>query len=140
MKKPTPNRLALATVLVYWFALIGGLVVYTATRTDDIDLVGLWIGVIGGSILGQFVAMRDLRLWFVLVILAGFIVLCGPFTPPRDSALLFWMALIPGTLCGWASLSDRGSLVAFWFPAVLWMLSILDHAPVLFRRGNAITP
>ena len=36
------------------------------------------------------------------------------------------MAYLPAALCGYWSLGDRTSLVAFWFPAMLWMLTILD--------------
>lgn len=36
------------------------------------------------------------------------------------------MAFVPAALCGYFCLGDRAQLVAFWFPAVLWMLSILD--------------
>ena len=121
------RRHSLTTIAVYWFAILAGLALYTVTRTDAVDLAGLWIGVVGGTALGQFLAARDLRLWFVAVILAAFVVLCGPFTPMHENGLLFWMAMIPATLCGWLSLSDRGSLFAFWFPVVVWMLSILDR-------------
>ena len=121
------RRHSLATIVVYWFALLAGLAIYTVTRTDEVDLAGLWIGVVGGTAFGQFLAARDLRLWFVAVVLAAFVVLCGPFTPTHENGLLFWMAMIPATMCGWLSLSDRGSLLAFWFPVVVWMLSILDR-------------
>lgn len=30
-------------------------------------------------------------------------------------------------VCGYLSLSERGALVAFWYPAVLWMLLVLDR-------------
>src|SRR5262245_53151418 len=41
---------------------------------------------------------------------------------------MLWRAFVPAALCGFWSLGDRTTLVAFWFPAVIWMLSILDHA------------
>ncbi|MBA3500276.1 MAG: hypothetical protein H0T65_07885, partial [Deltaproteobacteria bacterium] len=119
--------ISLTTIVVYWFAILAGLTLYSVTRTDEMDLAGMWIGVVGGTALGQYLAARDLRLWFVCVVLVMFVVLCGPFTPMHDGGLLFWMALIPATLCGWLSLSDRGSLLAFWFPVVVWMLTILDR-------------
>src|SRR5258708_6310567 len=36
------------------------------------------------------------------------------------------MAFLPAAVSGYWSLGDRTSLAAFWFPAVIWMLSILD--------------
>jgi hypothetical protein len=120
-------RISLTTILVYWFAIVAGLTLYTVTRADEMDLAGMWIGVVGGTALGQFLAARDIRLWFVCVVLVMFVVLCGPFTPMHNGGVLFWMALVPATICGWLSLSDRGSLLAFWFPVVVWMLTILDR-------------
>lgn len=130
---------SLTTLLVYWFALLAGLVLFTVTRTEVDDLPGLWIGLVGGTLLGQFLAFRDLRLWIVMALLVAFLILCGPFTPMRDDGKLFWMAMIPATLCGWMSLSDRGSLFAFWLPVVIWMLTILDrgHGALSFESGNA---
>jgi hypothetical protein len=36
------------------------------------------------------------------------------------------MALLPAVVCGYLSLSERGALAALWYPAVVWMLVILD--------------
>jgi hypothetical protein len=38
-----------------------------------------------------------------------------------------WHAFIPAAMCAYWSLGDRTTLVGFWYPAVLWMLPILDR-------------
>jgi hypothetical protein len=121
------KHFAATTLIVYWFALIAGLSIYTYTRPNDFDVMGLWMGVIIGTILGNTLGVRDVRIWLAIVIIAGISILCAPFTPPKQSGLLFWMAFIPATLCGYAALSERGGLIAVWFPSVMWMLTILDH-------------
>src|SRR3954449_13483734 len=35
-------------------------------------------------------------------------------------------AFLPAALCGYLSFSERGGLLSFWYPAMLWMLVILD--------------
>ena len=126
------DRLAAPVVLVYWLAIVLGLVSYSAVRIDEPWLVvPLWIGAIAGTALAQCLALRDYRLWLIAAILAG-VTLWGVMLTPRGlDTTSFWMALVPATLCGALSLGDRWSLAAFWFPVVLWMLSILDG-----RRGR----
>jgi hypothetical protein len=121
-----PTRLAAPVVLVYWLLLAGGLGLYTAVRLDDLgSMTPLWIGALGGTALGQFFALRDFRFWIVAITVMALLFWGVPLSPPGTTHL--WMAFAPAVLCGYWSLSDRGSLVAFWFPAMIWMLSILDH-------------
>jgi len=47
---------------------------------------------------------------------------------PWSDVGLAAMAFAPGVACGYASLSERGGLLAFWFPTALWSLAILDGA------------
>jgi hypothetical protein len=122
------HRLARPVVLVYWLLVGGGLVLYSSARLDSFPaLVPLWIGAVGGTLLGQFLAVRDLRLWITSLI----IIVATYFTMPLMTAgfadLALWKVLIPAALCGFWSLGDRSVLTAFWFPVVLWMLSILDR-------------
>ena len=49
-----------------------------------------------------------------------------PQLPDTIAERAVWMAYVPAALCGFWCLGDRTSLVAFWFPAVIWMLTILD--------------
>lgn len=121
-----PLRLAAPVVLVYWLMLAGGLALYTVLRMDDAgSMAPLWVGAIGGTVLGQFLALRGFRFWIVAVMVMALLFWGVPLSPPGGTHL--WMAFAPAVLCGYWSLSDRGSLVAFWFPAMIWMLSILDH-------------
>ena len=124
----TRDRLARPVIAAYWLLLVAGLGIYTfAVRGPATQ--ALWIGAIAGSVLGHALALRNLRLWFVCVILAGAGYI-GLFVSPGGlHATTFWLAFVPGTLCAYASLADRWSLAATWFPAVTWMLTILDRTP-----------
>jgi hypothetical protein len=122
------QRLAIPVVAVYWLLILGGLVTYTATRSSDPSvLVPLWIGAVAGTLLGQLLALYDFRLWITALI----VLVAAYFTMPimaagfADGSL--WKVFIPAALCGFWCLSDRAMLAAFWFPVVLWMLSILDR-------------
>ena len=124
------DRLAAPVVIVYWLTLVVGLALYTAIRFDEYwVVVPIWIGAIGGTALGQVLALRDYRLWLTASILGG-VALWGVMLSPKGlDTTTFWMAFVPATLCGSLSLADRWSLAAFWFPVVVWMLSILDGRP-----------
>src|SRR6185436_16276097 len=74
----------------------------------------LWAGAVGGTLLGQCLALRDFRLWITVLVVAAVVVFGAP--------------LVPTALCGIWSLGDRTALPACWFPAVIWMLSILDRS------------
>jgi hypothetical protein len=130
-RRVTRTRLAAPVVAMYWLMLVTGLVFYTAIWIDDLGAVTpLWpllIGALGGTALGQFLALRDYRLWVAIAVTVAVLTWCVPVLPPEISSTNLWMAFVPAALCGFFSLSDRASLAAFWFPTVIWMLSILDR-------------
>ena len=106
-------------------------------RPDEVDkLAPLWLSVLLATALGQLFAHLRVRLW-----LAVFLVVNGMWlfpllaihalqqmSNPWPAVEIFLLAFAPGTLCAYLSMSERGGLVAFWFPAALWMLSILDRS------------
>src|SRR5262249_54506080 len=55
------------------------------------------------------------------------------FAPPPLADENVWLAFIPAALCAFWSLGDRAALAAFWYPTVLWMLTVLDRT-----HGTAI--
>lgn len=127
-------------VLLYWLLVVCGLAGLTVLRFEDLaEVAALWIGSVVGVAVGQLSAHLRLRawllglglvtaLWFALpVLLAGL----GPSV--ETGALAF----VPALICGYLSLSERAGLVAFWSPAVLWMLIIVDgsDASALEARG-----
>ena len=114
-------------LVVYWALLAFGMALYTSIRSEALDVLApVWVGAIAGTVLGQLLALRRTRLWLVIwvVIFAGLVWI--PQLPDDMGQRSVWMAYIPAALCGFWCLGDRTSLVAFWFPAVLWMLTILD--------------
>lgn len=118
------DRLARPVVLLYWLILGLGLGLYSYEVGNSLPL---WIGTITGTVLGHTLALRDLRLWFVAVMIAGIVYLGVMFAPEGIRGPELWLAFVPAALCAYASLSDRWSLAAVWFPAVIWMLTILDR-------------
>ncbi|HEU4728241.1 MAG TPA: hypothetical protein VFT22_10140 [Kofleriaceae bacterium] len=140
------RRLSLPVLVVYWLLVAGGLAIYTSARGDASGLVArsplsplwpLWIGAVGGTLLGQFLALRDLRLWLALLL----VVVSAYFSMPIMAAgwldASVWKVLIPAALCGYWSLGDRSALAAFWFPAMIWMLSILDRTDGSFAPDGS---
>jgi hypothetical protein len=136
--KPKLEGAALAP-LVYWLLIVTGLAGITVLRfgsygsfvTSD-DVVALWAGSVAGVGLGQLVSAARIRLWVPIVIgMFGFwfllpilfLVVDGIFGP---TAQTFILAFLPAMACGYLSLSERGALLSFWYPAVLWMIVILD--------------
>ena len=112
---------------VYWALLAFGMALYTTVRSEALDVLApVWVGAIAGTVLGQLLALKRIRIWLViwLVIATGLVWI--PQLPETMAQRAVWMAYIPAALCGFWCLGDRTSLVAFWFPAVLWMLTILD--------------
>jgi hypothetical protein len=124
--------LATPVVLVYWLMLIGGLLVYGLTQVDASapisSFAALWAGAVGGTLLGQCLALRDFRLWITVLVIAAIVVFGAPLVPSILSGPMLWRAFVPAALCGYWSLGDRTALPACWFPAVIWMLSILDRS------------
>jgi len=129
------DRIATPLVLAYWLTLVGGLVLFTTTRFDEsTTVVALWVGALGGTMLGQFLALRDYRLWIVGLIVLLCALYGAPLVPAGAASTTMWRAFIPAVLCGFWSLGDRASIAACWFPATIWMLSILD------RTGDRVAP
>lgn len=130
------DRLAAPVVALYWLLVGGGLALYTASRAGEPEAaMALWIGAIAGGMLGQILALRGLRFWVLAIAALGVPVFVAPFVPfSLDGPL--WMAFVPAALCGYFSLSERLGLAAFWFPSMLWMLTVLDHVPAGATRPD----
>ncbi len=141
LRKHAPG--AAAAPLTYWLALLCGLAALTVQRIDaSAKVVPIWIGAVVGTLLGQFLGARRVRLWLLLFVV-GNATWCGaivsaPLWLALWSSREAWQALelaltafAPAAICGYFSLSERGGLQAFWFPAVLWTLALLD--------GNGVT-
>jgi hypothetical protein len=121
--------------LLYWLAVICGLTGITVIRMDEpAKVVPIWFGAIVGIALGQLVALLRIRVWSTALAAlmsswiigpAIYIALCELFGFGTDTETAL-LALLPAFVCGYASLTERGGLLAFWYPAMLWMLVILD--------------
>lgn len=121
--------------LLYWLAVICGLTGLTVLRIDELDkVVPVWFGAIVGIALGQLIAVLRIRVWTTALVAlmsswiigpAIYVGLCELFGFGADTETAL-MALLPAFICGYASLTERGGLLAFWYPAMLWMLVILD--------------
>lgn len=118
--------------LLYWLLVVCGLAGLTLMRLDTpSDLLPLWAGSLAGVALGQLLAWARVRAWLIAVMAMGgfwfapvaIFVLFQSFGTEVTTALF---AFVPAALCGYLSLSERAGLIAFWYPAVLWMLVILD--------------
>lgn len=143
-RQKTPG--SAATPLLSWFLLAGGLAMLTLLRTDELDkIVPLWAGTILGTAVGQTLAWQRLRFWLFAIVagnlswMGGLMILplWASFSelvdPPVAAQITAW-AFLGASLGGYFSLTERGALVAFWFPTVLWMLSILD------RKLDGVSP
>jgi hypothetical protein len=118
---------AVKLVAVYWALLVFGMALYTALRIDAVDaLTPVWVGAVGGTILGQVLAFRRYRAWLAILVILTTAIFVLPQLPEDLSRTKLWMAFLPAALSGYWSLGDRTSLAAFWFPAMIWMLSVLD--------------
>ena len=114
-------------LVVYWALLAFGMALYTTVRSEALDVLApVWVGAIAGTVLGQVLALRGIRLWLVIWLVVATGLVWIPLLPDTMGQRAVWMAYVPAALCGFWCLGDRTSLVAFWFPAVLWMLTILD--------------
>jgi hypothetical protein len=130
--------------LMYWLVLVYGLALLTALRMDELDkTVPLWVGSVVGTGLGQLLAWRRLRLWLVVFVVVNMVWMVPLLGLPvlihierMDHVLeIVLMAFVPAALSGYFSLSERGGLLAFWFPASVWMISILDDGDRGARDG-----
>ncbi len=125
--RATRDRLATPVVAIYWIAIVVGLVVYSTARSDADDLAALWAGALGGTALGQGLALRNLRGWFALAIVAMGALALVPMLAVAGAPAALWQALLPAALCGYLSLGERTAAAAFWFPAMTWMLTVVDR-------------
>jgi hypothetical protein len=107
--------------------LIVGMASCIALRTDA-AIAAIWTGTVAGTALGHGLALFNTRTWFALLTILTTAAVVGPSAPGELSGSTLWLAFIPAAACAYWSLGDRTTLIAFWFPAVIWMLSILDHA------------
>ena len=138
MTRTSRRELATRVVLIYWLTLIGGLALFTATRAGDPAVTtSLWIGAVGGTLVGQYLALHDFRLWIAALTIAAAGIYCGPLLPSGEASTQLWQAFIPAALCGFWSLGDRAVLAAAWFPTVIWMLTILDRSDRIAPDGAA---
>jgi hypothetical protein len=136
----TARTAAIKIVAVYWALLIFGMVLYTAMRMDALTVLEpIWAGTIAGTTLGQVLAVRRFRTWLAILLIIAVALFILPHAPPELGGKRLWFAFLPAAMCGFWSLGDRTSLAAFWFPAVIWMLSILDgaHAGAM-PNGNGL--
>ncbi len=123
-----------ALPLLHWLLLVCGLAAITALRIDDVErTLPLWIGGVLGTALGQLFAKLRLRSWAAAFLAlnamwVGAIVL-WPLMVGVPQAGTAIQAYAPAVVCGYLSMSERGTLAAFWFPAVLWTLAILHVDP-----------
>lgn len=122
-------HLSAGVLLVYWLMLVGGLALFTLNRLEDAHaLQGLWLGMLTGTALGHVLALRDVRIGaaFVVILLGAcwFVAII----PTEVAGSLFAKMFVAAGMCAFWSLGDRGSLAAFWFPTMIWMLTILDRA------------
>ncbi|HEY5947580.1 MAG TPA: hypothetical protein VIV40_18880, partial [Kofleriaceae bacterium] len=124
---PSPRTAALSIIAVYWLMLILGMGSCIAMRADA-SIAAIWTGTVAGTVLGHALALVNTRTWFALLTILTVTALVGPSAPGELSATTLWLAFMPAAACAYWSLGDRTTLIAFWFPAVIWMLSILDRA------------
>lgn len=144
-------RITITSATLYWLLVLCGLVGMTVVRPDHLDqLLPLWIGSVLGVALGQTATLLRIRprvplllvpatAWLTLPLGIAFFEGSG-----MSSVQGHWLALsfFPALVGGYLSLSERGALAAFWYPAVLWMIVILDHpldpARTAFHPGTAL--
>ncbi|HET9625937.1 MAG TPA: hypothetical protein VFP84_31470 [Kofleriaceae bacterium] len=133
------RRHAAPVVAAYWLVLLVGLGVVTADRsgTSVAAVAPLWFGAVVGTVVGQFLALRNLRLWLVALIVAAAAYVTLPMLAFELGGFLMWKVLIPAALCGYWCLGDRTALIAFWFPTVVWMPAILDRTQTTMTPDRA---
>src|SRR5205814_708042 len=104
---------AVKLVVVYWALLVFGMALYTALRLDALDAITpVWIGTIGGTVLGQVLAVRRYRAWLAILIVITTAIFVLPQLPDDLSRTKLWMAFLPAAVSGYWSLGDRTSLAA----------------------------
>lgn len=141
-KTEVAARATASAALLYWLLLLCGLEGLTIVRVDTQHLGALWVGSIAGVALGQLVGWLRVRAWLLVVLVIGGLwltpMLYNVFFSGLDPSVeTLFCAFIPAAICGYLALSERGALLAFWYPAVLWMLVILD-GPGSFEPSTAL--
>lgn len=136
MSTRTSSSHTSAAALVYWLMVMCGLAGLSVLRMNTPrEFVPLWIGSVAGVGLGQTLAWLRLRVWLIAVmsfvaiaaspvVVAFLYLMLGSFDIGLDTCVL---AFVPAAVCGYLSLSERAGLIAFWYPAMLWMVVILDR-------------
>jgi len=135
-------RVTASAALLYWLVLLCGLEGLTIVRSDTQHLGALWVGSVAGVAIGQLVGWLRVRAWLLVVMMLGGLWLTPMFyslvyTRLDSSVETLLCAFVPAAVCGYLALSERGALIAFWYPAVLWMLVILD-GPGSFDMRTAL--
>src|SRR5262245_3691703 len=87
---------------------------------------GLWTGAMFGTAFGFTLGLTRVRLWITLLVIVGAMGFGIPMEPMSAQMKVFWYSFPPATVFAALAVADRWSLAAFWYPAVIWMLSILD--------------
>jgi hypothetical protein len=135
-KAPPPP---LTAGLLYWLLVAFGLAVSVLGPPRELgDFVALWVSALLGTGLGQLLARGRLRPWLVALIVTnlvwfGFAMIApfgwfGHLSEQWGAVELAVMTFMPAMICGYASLSERGGLVALWFPTALFMVPVLEGA------------
>ncbi len=136
----------LAGPLVFWLLVVSGLVGLTVVRmgtlldaAGDESLAPIWIGSVAGVALGQGLAWARVRKWVLVV---AFVVASPLLAVHLESSSLWTLALafVPAVTCGYLSLTERGALVAFWYPCVLWVLVVLDGGATSVIDASGAAP
>ena len=135
-------RATASAALLYWLVLLCGLEGLTIVRSDTQHLGALWVGSLAGVGLGQLVGWLRVRAWLLVVIMMGGLwltpILYNVLYSGLDRSVeTLFCAFVPAAICGYLALSERGALIAFWYPAVLWMLVLLD-GPGSFDARTAL--
>ena len=140
-------RIPITTAALYWLLVLCGLVGTTILRRNHIEqIIPLWIGTVGGVTIGQLASKLRIRPLIPLLLIPGTAWIVLPFSfyffaesgMSTSAAMLLALSFFPSLLGGYLSLSERGGIVAFWYPVVLWMIVILDHP--LDARQTAFHP
>ncbi|MFO0760281.1 MAG: hypothetical protein U0359_27615 [Byssovorax sp.] len=132
------SRIGEATVpLFYVLTVVSGLALLTARRLDELEAMGtLWLSVAVATAVGLGLAWFRARLWLALLVVfnamwilpAVAVQVMHHMTGAWPVLSIFLLAFAPGALAAYFALSERLGLASFWFPAAIWMLSILDHS------------
>jgi hypothetical protein len=122
-----PRAAALAIIAVYWTMLVLGMASCIAVHAEA-SIAAIWTGTVIGTVLGHALVLCNTRAWFAHATILVLAAVLGPSSPGQLSGATMWLAFVPAAMCAYWSLGDRTSLIAFWYPAVIWMLAILDRA------------